>query len=487
MFLIVILYTLVLFYIFLYSLVQFGLLIFYLKSKKQDVKYIPMSINYPMVTIQLPIYNEKYVVERLLDAVFLIDWPKECLEIQILDDSNDQTTVLIEKKLASYSSKGFNFTHIRRTNREGFKAGALAFGLTRSKGDYIAIFDSDFLPKSNFLKETICCFSKENIGVVQTKWSHINADFSLLTKLQGFALNNHFTVEQRGRNFAGFFINFNGTAGVWRKSCIIDAGGWQSDTLTEDLDLSYRAQLKGWKFIYREDVDSPAELPITIGALKNQQFRWSKGAAECARKNLISVLKNKSLSIYEKINAFFHLTNSLMYVCMMILVLLTVPILYISLNSALFETYLLFTNVFLLSSCLLATTYFVANIDPEKKIISALKFMCFFPLFLSFCIGIGLYVSYGVIQGYLGVKSEFVRTPKFNVINKFRPSINAYGNSKLKPIFFIEFSIVLYSFFGLFYSFYNGSYFMLVFLIMIFIGSSYSSLNSIKHAIHKGK
>ena len=485
MYLLVVLYTLVLFYIFLYSIVQFSLLIFYLRSKKVDVKSIPLSNNYPMVTIQLPIYNEKYVVERLLDAVCLIDWPKDCFEIQILDDSNDQTTQIIENKLLDFSNKGFNIKHLKRATRKGYKAGALAFGLSVSQGEYVAIFDSDFIPSPNFLQETIGHFKRENVGVVQTKWSHLNAGFSLLTRLQSFGLNNHFTVEQKGRNHAGFFINFNGTAGVWRKSCIIDAGGWQSDTLTEDLDLSYRAQLKGWKFIYREDVDSPAELPITIDALKNQQFRWSKGAAECARKNLLKVFKSKSLSILEKLNAFFHLTNSSMYLCMMILVFLAVPIVYVSLANPLFESYFLLTNIFVLSSCLLGATYFVANFNRQTPVKSTLNFLFMFPLFLSVCMGIGLYVSYGVVQGYLGVKSEFVRTPKFNVINKFKPSKNVYGTSKLKPIFFIEILLVVYSFFGIFYSYFHGNYSMLIFLLMILGGSVYSSLYSIRHALVK--
>ena len=321
--------------------------------------------------------------------------------------------------------------------------------------------------------------------MVQTKWSHLNANFSLLTKLQSFGLNNHFTVEQRGRNFAGFFINFNGTAGVWRKTCIENSGGWQSDTLTEDLDLSYRAQLKGWKFIYREDVNSPAELPITIDALKNQQFRWSKGAAECARKNLGKVLKNKSFSFFEKVNAFFHLTNSIMYLCMMILVLLTVPVVYVSLNSSVFDTYFLFANVFFLSSCFIGATYFVANFDASNRLKSIFQFLYLFPLFLSVCMGIGFYVSIGVLQGFLGLKSDFVRTPKFNVINRMNPSINVYVKSKLKLVNFIEIAIVFYSVFGMFYSFTNSNYSMMVFLVMIFAGSSYSIVNSIKHAILK--
>jgi len=248
------------------------------KKKKPEVK----TEDLPMVTIQLPLYNEKYVIERLLNAISELDYPKEKLEIQILDDSTDETTEVIKEYIQKHNS---NFVLVNRENREGYKAGALAYGLEFSKGEFVAIFDADFVPAVDFLKQTIPFFQNPKVGVVQTRWLHINEDQSMLTRAQAIMLNTHFSVEQLGRHNANGFINFNGTAGVWRKECIDDAGGWQADTLTEDLDLSFRAQAKGWEFEYLFDVGSPAELPSTFEAFRTQQFRWSKGAAECVRKN----------------------------------------------------------------------------------------------------------------------------------------------------------------------------------------------------------
>ncbi len=484
MLLVVILYTIALSYIFVYSVYQLFLVVFYLKScLKTEEKN--QCLDDPIVTIQLPIYNERYVADRLIDAVCCIDWPKEKLEIQLLDDSTDQTSEIVAQKVIFYKEKGFNISHIIRETRIGFKAGALKNGLSLSKGEFIAIFDADFLPKKDFLKSTIGFFNKKNVGVVQTRWSHINDKFSLLTRLQAFALNSHFSIEQKGRSEAGFFINFNGTAGVWRKKCIEDSGGWQSDTLTEDLDLSYRAQLKGWEFVYVKSIDSPAELPITIDALKNQQFRWSKGAAECAKKNLMKTLRSYQLTFFQKISAFFHLTNSFMFVCMMLLIVLSVPIVYMGLNNSYYESYLDLTRVFVISTFLLGLTYFISNFNLKSPLFSILYFVFLFPLFLSFCMGIGLYVSIGVIQGFFGVKSDFIRTPKFNIINRDYVGTNIYDRVTFKPVLVFEFLLMLYSFFGLFYCLKSSSYFMLVFILMIAIGTGYSSFNSIRHALVK--
>lgn len=479
-------YTVVLSFILLYSLVQFILMLNYLLFLKVNPTVVVDKLDkFPMVTIQLPIYNEKYVIERLIDAVVLIQWPKECLEIQLLDDSDDETSSIAEKKVNHYRLQGFDIQHIRRVERVGYKAGALAYGMSVAKGDYMAIFDADFLPAANFLKQTICHFDDLSVGVVQTKWTHLNPNFSLLTKLQGFGLNNHFNVEQCGRSYAGCFINFNGTAGIWRKSCIEDAGGWQSDTLTEDLDLSYRAQLKGWRFIYRNDIESPAELPITIDALKNQQFRWSKGAAECARKNLNKVIFSKQMSLFDKVNAFFHLTNSIMFLCMLVLIFLSVPLMYFSLVSPLLSSYLVLTNVFMVSSVLLAATYFVSNFNSEKPIKSSLDFIYIFPFFLAMCMGIALFVSGGVVKGFIGIRSEFVRTPKFNVVNRKSSLKNTYSIPKINFVFFVESALLLYAFLGLYYSIINGFFSMVFFLLLIVIGAGYSSLHTFKNAFFK--
>jgi len=283
--------------IFGYALVQGTLAVLYLKAKKKNAEKPKALIDFPIVTIQLPVFNEKYVVDRLIKTVVQMDYPKDKLEIQILDDSTDETSEIIAKRVQEYAKLGFLITHVQRTNRVGFKAGALAEGLTRVKGEFIAIFDADFIPDKDFLKKTLPHFSDLKVGVVQTRWEHLNRNSSLLTKLQAFALDAHFSVEQTGRNSHHHFINFNGTAGIWRRETIVEAGGWENDTLTEDLDLSYRAQMIGWRFVYLEDVHSPAELPIAISALKNQQFRWVKGGAENVVKNGKRLLFQKRIKI----------------------------------------------------------------------------------------------------------------------------------------------------------------------------------------------
>jgi cellulose synthase/poly-beta-1,6-N-acetylglucosamine synthase-like glycosyltransferase len=273
---VVVLYVLAILFVLFHSLFDAHLIYHYLRSHRKLNKAVYQHEILPFVTVQLPVYNEMNVVERLLDAVAAIDYPADKFEIQVLDDSTDETSVLMAQKIAVLQQRNIAVTHIQRQNREGFKAGALKHGLTMAKGEYIAVFDADFLPSSDFLKQTIPFFADPCIGMVQTKWGHINKDTSLLAKLQAIALDGHFSVEQQGRNAGGFFINFNGTAGVWRKQTILDAGNWQADTLTEDLDLSYRAQMKGWQFKYLEDVVTPAELPPLVSALKSQQFRWTK-------------------------------------------------------------------------------------------------------------------------------------------------------------------------------------------------------------------
>ncbi|HEX2899523.1 MAG TPA: cellulose synthase family protein, partial [Bacteroidia bacterium] len=310
-------------FILMYSGVQVHLAILYtrfqkrLKKEHEALPAMPAGQDWPKVTVQLPIFNEMYVVERLIDAVAAFDYPADRLEVQLLDDSTDETVEITAQKVAEWKAKGLDIVHVHRSNRQGFKAGALKEGLMLAKGEFIAIFDADFLPHPDFLKKTIPHFQDARIGVVQTRWEHINRNYSILTKLQAFALDAHFSVEQQGRNSMGYFINFNGTAGVWRRKAIDDAGGWESDTLTEDLDLSYRAQLKGWKFKFLENLDSPAELPAAMGAVKSQQFRWTKGAAETARKNLGKVLHAK-LPLGTKIHATFHLLNSMLFVCIVL-------------------------------------------------------------------------------------------------------------------------------------------------------------------------
>jgi len=405
-------YGLFLMFVFTYSLSQLHLLVCYWRGTSKSE--IAMDASLPKVTVQLPVYNERYVIERLIDAVMSLDYPKALLEVQVLDDSDDETSELAKNSIQSWLVKGFDVKHVKRPDRSGFKAGALAYGLEYAQGDFIAIFDADFLPDSGFLKSVMPQFNDPKVGLVQTRWGHLNREYSLLTEMQAFGLDAHFSIEQSGRKRAQSFINFNGTAGVWRKEAILDAGGWSSDTLTEDLDLSYRAQMKGWEFLYLEGVVSPAELPITMSALKTQQFRWTKGAAECALKNLGKVWSSSDLSLQTKLHAHFHLLNSSIFIHVLILALLSIPLLMVrnKMDSKLIVDG--FGVFFSLSLVVLFTFYYYSykSLNQDYRIFEFIKR---FIIFLSMSMGMSLHNSIAVLEGYFGVKTPFIRTPKFNL------------------------------------------------------------------------
>lgn len=415
---VLVIYGICLAFIFCYSMVQLHLTVLYwLRSKGRRKLYAtaPAHHSWPKVTVQLPVYNERYVVERLLEAITAFDYPHGQLQIQVLDDSTDDTTAIIREKLKEYPH--LNIAHIRRTTRTGYKAGALQHALAQATGEFICIFDADFLPAPDFLKRTLPAFTAPNIGVVQTRWGHLNRDYSLLTRLQAFGLNAHFTVEQTGRSSGGHFINFNGTGGIWRKVCIEDAGGWQADTLTEDLDLSYRAQLRGWQFVYLEAVEAPAELPADMGALKSQQFRWTKGAAETARKHLRRVLQSDA-SFLTKLHAFFHLLNSGIFICVLLTAVLSVPMLYIKHTAPVLSPLLQLGYALLLSLGALVFFYWSgqqASSGPAWR--TSLRFVPEFFLFLAISMGLSLHNSIAVLEGYIGRKSAFIRTPKYNLVS----------------------------------------------------------------------
>ena len=408
-------YSLALIYITIYCILQFQLLYYY--QRGQGVQPICDSDeeNYPLVTVQLPVYNELYVVERLIDSVAEFDYPKDRLEIRVLDDSTDETKEIIAKKVAEYKAKGFDIVHALREGREGYKAGALKHDMQFAKGEFLAIFDADFLPNRDFLKRTLPHFQHPKTGVVQTRWEHINEDYSIITRLQALQLNVHFTVEQSGRQAADVLLQFNGTAGVWRRSCIEDAGGWEADTLTEDLDLSIRAQLRGWKICYLEAVGSPAELPAEMNGLKSQQFRWMKGGAETAKKMLPAVWRS-SLGLKQKVQATGHLLASTIFVFVFLAGVFSVPVLF-AINALGIETKLY--SFFLIGWLSIISIYYAANVQAElnderwgKKL---LKFVVLFPLFLALSMGLSLHNTLAVLQGYFGKKSPFVRTPKFAI------------------------------------------------------------------------
>lgn len=489
-----IVYVIALAFIFMYSGVQVHLAYLYLKySKREKLHPLPApSIpkreeDWPMVTVQLPIYNELYVIERLIDAVCAFDYPLDKLEIQVLDDSNDETVPLVDRVVAAYQAKGINIVAVRRPERVGFKAGALQYGMGTSKGEFIAIFDADFVPYPDFLRKTVPYFEDSKIGVVQTRWEHINEKYSILTKLQAFALDAHFSVEQKGRNAAGHFINFNGTAGVWRRTTIDDAGGWQADTLTEDLDLSYRAQLKGWKFLFKEKLGSPAELPAAMSAIKSQQFRWTKGAAETAKKNLWKVLRAK-LPFGTKLHATFHLLNSMLFICILTTAILSVPLLFFKKGNPELSQAFAYASIFLLSLVALIFFFWVSrkhHDNDEKGGRKFLKFLGTFPIFLAISMGFSLHNAIATMEGYLGIKSPFIRTPKFNiqdVKDNWRDN-SKYLSRALTPMTIMEGLLSLYFLGGMIMGIMWSDYSMVPYHLLLCGGFGTISYFSIRHSL----
>lgn len=420
------LYALGMLFILIYSLAQGHLLFHFLQARKEWDKVPKKSPEtWPKVTVQLPVFNELYVVERLIDAVAKLNYPKELLQIQLLDDSTDQTVDLIREKLKHYPE--INFQYIHRIDRKGFKAGALREGLEKATGEFIAIFDADFVPDRDFLMQTIPYFSSEKIGMVQTRWTHLNQNYSILTRLQAFALDAHFFIEQMGRNHQGAFINFNGTGGIWRKSCIYDAGNWHDDTLTEDLDLSYRAQRKGWEFVYRPEIESPAELPPVMSAIKSQQFRWTKGGAECAMKHAAAMSQEK-LPFRVKFHSFAHLFNSAIFIAVLVTSLSSIGVWWAGQKGLVPEVWVRISGIFLVGFVIIAAVYLVSFFYGKRSFVSsALGVIWQLPLFLSVSMGLALHNAQAVWEGLSGKKSPFIRTPKFNLESgKVKLSSNRY-------------------------------------------------------------
>src|SRR5450759_2489079 len=327
-------YFFVLIVLAIYGWHRYYLVYLYMSNRDKEPKPGPPLDPLPVVTIQLPLYNEMYVADRLIEAVCAIDYPRELFEIQVLDDSIDETRTIAELAVRRYAAQGIDIKYLHRDDRTGYKAGALAAGLTVARGEFVGIFDADFIPSSDFLTRLIPHFRDPKVGMVQARWGHINQDYSLLTKIQAILLDGHFVLEHGGRNRAGRFFNFNGTAGVWRRAAIIDAGGWQHDTLTEDLDLSYRAQLRGWKFVFVPTRIAPAEVPVEMNAFKSQQHRWAKGSVQTCRKLLPRILRS-DLPFSVKTEAFFHLTANFNYPLMCILSILMFPSMVIRYNLSL--------------------------------------------------------------------------------------------------------------------------------------------------------
>lgn len=484
------LYSLALVYVTFYCLMQFHLLLKYGRNKRKNrgiqVQPLMYADDLPDVTVQLPIYNERYVVERLIDNIVKLDYPPDKLQIQLLDDSTDDTSALCQAKAETYQRQGINIVYCHRANREGYKAGALRDGLATASGKFIAIFDADFLPQPDFLLQTIPYFQDEKTGVVQTRWEHINRNYSLITQLQAFQLNVHFTIEQTGRQNGNYFLQFNGTGGVWRREAIEDAGGWAADTLTEDLDLSYRAQLKGWRIVYRQEIASPAELPAEMNGLKSQQFRWMKGGAENARRLIPAILRSK-LSWGQKVHALSHLLSSSIFLVVFVLAVLSVPSLFLM---NVIQMDMRFYSIFIIGLVTVGCVYFVANKDTSWRddpgYLKILRFMVMYPLFLSLSMGLSLHNSIAVVQGYLGKKSAFVRTPKFNIRqlqDTFKKGV--YDAGRISGTTIVEGLLALYFLSAVIMGLEQGKTSFLVYHIMLMIGFGSICIYSIKHLSHR--
>ncbi len=483
---ILIFYTIALLLILFYSLAQLNLLIHYLKSEKNKEILPELDISdqnkIPFVTIQLPVYNELYVIERLLENIAQIKYPKAKLEIQVLDDSTDESVAIISSKVAHLRKTGLDIKHIRRENRTGFKAGALKEGLQTAKGDFIAIFDADFLPQKKWLLQTLAYFKNEKIGVVQTRWGHINRDYSLLTKMQAFAIDIHFTIEQVGRNSQGHFINFNGTAGIWRKKTILDAGNWDGGTLTEDLDLSYRAQLKGWIFKYLVDIETPAEVPAVISAARSQQFRWNKGGAENFRKFYREVITKPNISFKTRLHGIIHLLNSTLFINVLIVAILSVPVLYIKNYIPQLSNYFTVTGFFIISTVIFLICYWYAYKKTHGGgLRNQVAYTRLFFTFLAVAMGFSVHNSVAALEGHLGVKSDFIRTPKFNLKNsKHSWKNNKYLAKKLSGNMIIEGFLMLYFAFAIYSAVKLNDLSFIPFYFLIFSGFVFVFYQSIK-------
>jgi cellulose synthase/poly-beta-1,6-N-acetylglucosamine synthase-like glycosyltransferase len=468
-------YFFVLIILAIYGWHRYFLVYLYMRNRHKEPRANGTLDPLPVVTIQLPLYNEMYVADRLIDAVCRIEYPRDRLEIQVLDDSVDETRSIAELAVRRFAAQGVDIKYIHRTDRSGFKAGALDAALQRARGEFIAIFDADFIPTSDFLMRTVPHFADEGVGMVQARWGHINQDYSLLTKIQAILLDGHFVLEHGGRNRSGRFFNFNGTAGVWRRRAIADAGGWQHDTLTEDLDLSYRAQLRGWRFVFLSNLIAPAEVPVEMNAFKSQQHRWAKGSIQTCIKLLPQILR-ADLPLAVKAEAFFHLTANFNYPLMCVLSILMFPSMVIRYNMGWYEMLLIDVPLFFAATFSVCNFYMVCQREIHRDWLARIKYL---PFLMSIGIGLSINNTRAVFEALLGKRSEFTRTPKYRIEGdsdewvgkKYRQSV------AVQPL--IELALGLYFTATVFYALANQIYGTVPFLVLFQIGFLYTGLVSI--------
>jgi cellulose synthase/poly-beta-1,6-N-acetylglucosamine synthase-like glycosyltransferase len=460
-----------------YGAHRYVLVYLYYKNKKnRTTEPASRFEELPRVTVQLPIFNEQFVVERLLDAISQLDYPLDKLDVQVLDDSTDETVAVAKGLVEHYAARGFPIAYIHRTNREGFKAGALANGLKTAQGEFVAIFDADFTPPPDFLMKTIHHLHDPKIGMVQTRWTHINRNYSFLTEVEAILLDGHFVLEHSGRARSGVFFNFNGSAGVWRRTAIEDAGGWQHDTLTEDTDLSYRAQLKGWKFIYLQDVECPAELPVEMTAFKTQQARWAKGLIQTGKKVLPRVMKSKE-PFHVKLEAWFHLTSNLSYPLMCVLSVLLLPAMIIRFYQGWFQMLYIDIPLFLASTFSISSFYLVSQRELFPR--TWLRTFIYLPFLMALGIGLTVTNTRAVLEALIGKKTAFARTPKYRVENKKDKVRAKTYRKRLGWVPWLELAIGTYFAFTVYYAVDNENYLTIPFLVLFVVGYWYTGLLSL--------
>ena len=436
----------------------------------------PLPDSLPVVTVQLPLYNEMYVGPRLLDAVCRLDYPRELLQIQVLDDSDDETTDLLRERVRSWRARGFDVRHLRRAQRTGFKAGALEAGLEAARGELLAVFDADFVPPPDFLQRTVPWFNSHDVAMVQARWDHLNRHFSFLTRIQAILLDGHFRIEHEARFASGRFFNFNGTAGVWRRRAIQDAGGWQHDTLTEDLDLSYRAQLKGWKFVYLGDLGVPAELPVDIAAFKTQQYRWAKGAIQTARKLLGPILRSRN-PWWRKLEATLHLTNNCSYPLMVALSILIFPAMLLRRGNDQWTLLLIDLPLFTVATVTVVAYYLIGQTVAGDRDSSPLRLM---PIVLALGIGLSVNNARAALSGLKSMGGVFERTPKYRIERRGDGWKTKRYRAGINGAFLLEGLLAVYFLFAIAASFSLGLWLALPFLYLFLQGYAYVFLLSLK-------
>ncbi|MFZ3213409.1 MAG: cellulose synthase family protein [Terriglobales bacterium] len=437
----------------------------------------------PRITVQLPIFNEQFVVDRLVDAVCRLDYPREKLDIQVLDDSTDETVDAARAVVERYAAMGHDISYHHRTNREGYKAGALQAGMKSAKGEFIAIFDADFVPPEDFLLKCVHYLADPGVGMVQTRWAHINRHYSFLTEVEAILLDGHFILEHGARSRSGVFFNFNGTAGMWRRRAIEEAGGWQHDTLTEDTDLSYRAQLEGWRFVYLQDVECPAELPIEMTAFKTQQARWAKGLIQTSKKILPRVLAS-DVPFHVKIEAWYHLTANISYPLMIVLSTLLLPAMIIRFYQGWFQMLYIDLPLFLASTFSISSFYLVSQKELFPK--TWPRTFLFLPFLMALGIGLTVTNSRAVLEALVGKQSPFARTPKYRVEGKAGRAMAAKYRRRLGWVPWIELLIGAYFMAAVVYATTNENYITVPFLLLFVLGFWYTGLMSLLQGRFEG-